>query len=1152
MNSTTVESGANLGGYTPLPLEFSYVLGICASISVLCSFFIVVSFPLRHISLMQSPFSLVFAQGLFELIFGVVFLANYFLTAPGLASNSSLSPDVNALQLCQSFPILGALLVAALCGSETCFVLLAFDVHSFSASPFGRGVQCCRLGLYYIFQPTCYVIIAVGAFATYYGGVVSSPTTSIGTFPFGACAVSYDAPIGAPVRSDGGTALLLTALAIFDVAIIIAFASVGPSLYTLSHTNHANSALMANAKLFSEMMQPRKMLVRGYGGCIATQMTVRLLTMGCVGVLAGWEFRATSFTMWGQTTVVGVAPSDIRTAFVAIALLLWSLRGTVQLLSLYPTSFVTYTCCLWKLCLPKAVVLVKKTDEARHALFPVAPHNNEALADTIGAILGEGIAFLAAQSPSVGVIGLRARIARPDAPAKASKDGPTLLGKSVLVNRGSKDYERGVVRFHGPTSFAAGTWVGIDLNSATGRNDGTIQGHQYFSCKPLHGIFVNEESIVELEGEPFDVAAFRAQVARYSSNGDTDQKQDNAPGFLRQLPHRTRPASAAAAARAKAQKNGSGDRPPCCEASPMDPILLDEDTMLPIEEWVETGKKPSPPQITLRAVHEDILRPMRQFLLGSVYCPEFGLTGSPNDPGLDSYLTDSRHLRGVNMFFNQVRFCRPMSRWHHNLRERRWQMYPAQLQSVFRFSSLDDRILIDAMGDDEFRALTKMIRYNKHGGKGGGREPYDEYVRSNPETLLPRILGCYELVHTGLRFKQYFIVHMNPHPPSTAIKAMFSLDGRIIGRNTPPLKFGQAAVCQHCGKHYFCGFEKVNLSDVPHSPRQRRGADSSRESPVNKTSDTEWWQQCHHRPATIVLDNDFELSMLTEQDDALTLSAQLVADVGYLEAFEHTYYSLTMSFGKSASVSLEQYLDAEARRARIRRGTCTEADIELETQMQLKRENSKGSMLFNTAFEATVNGVATPVHVGLDDVFCQWNVNMQVYDQSLHKREKAIAFCGCFSQLRQRILRQKNRDEVPRHGNLAEATVLSQEELVEELRTGLSPEAHADRFVNRIVARLFRHVQAKSSGAGGKDGVVDFNADEHLANNCRPMSWAEKQREKRMAEEAERERQARAAAEVEVELSSYGGSPASENFQLPTSPRRTPSGHYRYGDVVTV
>lgn len=51
--------------------------------------------------------------------------------------------------------------------------------------------------------------------------------------------------------------------------------------------------------------------------------------------------------------------------------------------------------------------------------------------------------------------------------------------------------------------------------------------------------------------------------------------------------------------------------------------------------------------------------------------------------------------------------------------------------------------------------------------------------------------------------------------------------------------------------------------------------------------------------------------------------------------------------------------------------------------------------------------VLTPVHLGLEDVFCRWDGNLRIYDQSLHKREKAVALLGCFPRVRERLLERE-------------------------------------------------------------------------------------------------------------------------------------------------
>lgn len=40
---------------------------------------------------------------------------------------------------------------------------------------------------------------------------------------------------------------------------------------------------------------------------------------------------------------------------------------------------------------------------------------------------------------------------------------------------------RGTIAYVGMTSFAVGKWVGVILDEAKGKNNGSIKGHQYFS-----------------------------------------------------------------------------------------------------------------------------------------------------------------------------------------------------------------------------------------------------------------------------------------------------------------------------------------------------------------------------------------------------------------------------------------------------------------------------------------------------------------------------------------------------------------------------------------------------------------------------------------------------------------------------------------------
>ncbi|MCJ1385269.1 hypothetical protein MMC17_008390 [Xylographa soralifera] len=53
-----------------------------------------------------------------------------------------------------------------------------------------------------------------------------------------------------------------------------------------------------------------------------------------------------------------------------------------------------------------------------------------------------------------------------------------------------QDGRTAIVRFLGNPHFASGDWIAVELNDASGKNDGSVQGQRYFDCKPGHGMFV--------------------------------------------------------------------------------------------------------------------------------------------------------------------------------------------------------------------------------------------------------------------------------------------------------------------------------------------------------------------------------------------------------------------------------------------------------------------------------------------------------------------------------------------------------------------------------------------------------------------------------------------------------------------------------------
>uniref|UniRef100_A0A8B9M3M4 Dynactin subunit 1 n=1 Tax=Accipiter nisus TaxID=211598 RepID=A0A8B9M3M4_9AVES len=69
---------------------------------------------------------------------------------------------------------------------------------------------------------------------------------------------------------------------------------------------------------------------------------------------------------------------------------------------------------------------------------------------------------------------------------------PLKVGSRVeVIGKG----HRGTVAYVGATLFATGKWVGVILDEAKGKNDGTVQGRRYFTCEENHGIFVRQSQV---------------------------------------------------------------------------------------------------------------------------------------------------------------------------------------------------------------------------------------------------------------------------------------------------------------------------------------------------------------------------------------------------------------------------------------------------------------------------------------------------------------------------------------------------------------------------------------------------------------------------------------------------------------------------------
>uniref|UniRef100_A0A2K5DXQ3 Kinesin family member 13B n=1 Tax=Aotus nancymaae TaxID=37293 RepID=A0A2K5DXQ3_AOTNA len=87
------------------------------------------------------------------------------------------------------------------------------------------------------------------------------------------------------------------------------------------------------------------------------------------------------------------------------------------------------------------------------------------------------------------------------APASDSEEAdgvPEWLREGEFVTVGA--HKTGVVRYVGPIDFQEGTWVGVELDLPSGKNDGSIGGKQYFRCNPGYGLLVRPSRVRRATG----------------------------------------------------------------------------------------------------------------------------------------------------------------------------------------------------------------------------------------------------------------------------------------------------------------------------------------------------------------------------------------------------------------------------------------------------------------------------------------------------------------------------------------------------------------------------------------------------------------------------------------------------------------------------
>ncbi|XP_055016158.1 CAP-Gly domain-containing linker protein 4 isoform X1 [Boleophthalmus pectinirostris] len=66
------------------------------------------------------------------------------------------------------------------------------------------------------------------------------------------------------------------------------------------------------------------------------------------------------------------------------------------------------------------------------------------------------------------------------------------VGMQVLLNSAN---EMAFIRYLGTADFAPGLWLGLELRTPKGKNDGSVDGRRYFTCRPGYGVLVRPSRV---------------------------------------------------------------------------------------------------------------------------------------------------------------------------------------------------------------------------------------------------------------------------------------------------------------------------------------------------------------------------------------------------------------------------------------------------------------------------------------------------------------------------------------------------------------------------------------------------------------------------------------------------------------------------------
>ena len=101
------------------------------------------------------------------------------------------------------------------------------------------------------------------------------------------------------------------------------------------------------------------------------------------------------------------------------------------------------------------------------------------------------------------------------------------VGQRVLI--GNK--MQGVVQFVGTTHFSPGLWVGVEIGVPKGRNDGSINGERYFTCKPNHGLFAPPRKLTIIDEASHPISEHITQDAISEASDSEGVEMTSQPSY---------------------------------------------------------------------------------------------------------------------------------------------------------------------------------------------------------------------------------------------------------------------------------------------------------------------------------------------------------------------------------------------------------------------------------------------------------------------------------------------------------------------------------------------------------------------------------------------------------------------------------------------